>query len=1116
MLDVFSAHIGSVFLLLLLLVPSSFLEAQSTFGGVKGVVQDPQGLPVPGTQVIIHSIDENSDRKLLSDGTGAFTVENLKPGTYSFTAVKLGFANASLPKAKLEPQQILRVTLRLSLASSTVVEVSNAAEQINTENGAVSDSKLNQQLTQMPLNFRAATTSPLATLALSPQVQQDTQGNIALGPATSAQVGFSVDGISTANVRQNGALQDAYPSSEGIAELKITSFNNNAEYAQIGDVTFTTKSGTNDLHGGLFEYLQNDALDAKVYNFTEKAPKRFNTFGGSLGGPLKIPHLYEGKNRTFFFLDYEGNRRRTAAAEQYLVPTLAERNGDLSQLASSTLVNPSTGQPFANNTIPQSRINPTATALLNYYPLPNTTSSNGSFNYETLVSIPSNTDGADLRIDHAISQKQQVYARFSAKNIKTNVANPLLPDDTDYIRNRSLVASYNHAFTSRLLNEFRFGFTNTVTTATFPIEGAQALTQLQLSGVDIHQHPTSDAFPTFDFSDGTGFTPIGRDKAGTTRSRTVQFTDNLTLTHHKHTARFGFDMRHVVFADIQTNIPSDDFGRFTFNQGVFTGNAFGDFLLGTPNTEFFAVTSPDETNLGHEYAFYAQDEWQANSHLTVNFGLRWQLSPRFIEKNGYNANFDPQTNSIIYPDRLLKTIGLSEGFLQSINACQIATATLPCSHVYSESQYHWPQTVLFNYYGNYQPRFSFAYRPFSNNNTVVRAGFGIFTITNLGPLSFNLDGNPTSALYTINNQTSPGSAPLFAFPQTRPANSATTLGGGDLNEAVSPHYRDPQSAQWNITVERQLQADTTLRISYVGMNSYRLTETVDLNQVPASTTPYSRSRVPYPNWFRLVSAVNGGGQNYQGMQVEVTHRNAHGLFLQGNYTLAKNLSDAQGDAPTSFPGEIVYAAPVSDRFHLRADSGNMYGTRRHRFLLTDVYQLPFGSGRRWLGNSKLANLAVGGWDLSTITLLETGPWLTPTISPTLDQSNTDIANRGTVLRPDCIDSGVPFHRSNAQYFNIANFSPTPSNAGRIGNCGVGTLEGPGTIAVSAGLGKTFAVRDRAKVRFEATFTNVLNHTNFAPPSTNVGDPSTFGVLQSAQTAENAGNRTGQLSLRIDF
>lgn len=288
----FSSGCFVAVLRLFLLISGSFpLRAQSTFGTITGLIQNPQGLPAPQAGVTIHYIDENSERRLMSDEHGNFTVANLKPGMYSLSAAMSGFANASIPQAKLEPQQILRVTLKLSLSTSAVVEVSNAAEQINTENGVVSDSKLNQELTKMPLNFRAATTGPLAAMALSPQVQQDTQGNIAVGPATSARVGFSVDGISTANVRQNGALQDSYPSSEGISEMKITSFNNNAEYAQIGDVTFTTKSGTNDLRGSLFEYLQNDALDANVYNFPVKAPKRFNTFGGSLGGPIQPPRL---------------------------------------------------------------------------------------------------------------------------------------------------------------------------------------------------------------------------------------------------------------------------------------------------------------------------------------------------------------------------------------------------------------------------------------------------------------------------------------------------------------------------------------------------------------------------------------------------------------------------------------------------------------------------------------------------------------------------------------------------------------------------------------------------------------------------------------------------------
>ena len=264
------------------------------------------------------------------------------------------------------------------------------------------DSKDNQLITELPLNNRATTTSPLGALALSPNVQQDSSGNIALGGASSSMVNFSVDGISTANVRQNGALQDAYPSQEGIAAVQVTSFNNNAEFSQVGDVTFTTKSGTNQYHGSLFEYFQNDALDAAPYGFSGKAPKRFNTFGGSLGGLVTIPHLYDGKNKTFFFVDYEGNRRSTAVAQQFLVPTQAERNGDLTAI----------GGPM----ISPANINATAKALLSYYPLPNV-SGQSNFNYENFQATPGRTGQTDVRIDQTITSKQSAYARFSRKNI---------------------------------------------------------------------------------------------------------------------------------------------------------------------------------------------------------------------------------------------------------------------------------------------------------------------------------------------------------------------------------------------------------------------------------------------------------------------------------------------------------------------------------------------------------------------------------------------------------------------------------------------------------------------------------------------------------------------------
>ena len=342
--------------------------AQSTFGDIRGTSRDPQGLALPQAVVTLHNLDDNTTRSVVTDDNASFLFENLKPGHYNLSAAKQGFSASPTVTVELTARQSARIDLSLSLAQVVqTVNVEAAADQINTENSTIGDTRGTEQLVQMPLNFRAQTTSPLAALALSPNVVTDSQGNISVAGATYSMTGFSVDGISTADIVHNGSLQNAYPSSEGLAELKVTAFNNSAEFAQVADVTFITKSGTNQLHGSLFEYLQNDALDATILNFGSKAPKRFNTFGGSLGGPVSIPHFYNGKDKTFFFLDYEGNRRRTSTPEQYLVPDAAERGGNLNELplidpqtgaSTTTLTDPLSGQPFPNNTIPLTRLNP--------------------------------------------------------------------------------------------------------------------------------------------------------------------------------------------------------------------------------------------------------------------------------------------------------------------------------------------------------------------------------------------------------------------------------------------------------------------------------------------------------------------------------------------------------------------------------------------------------------------------------------------------------------------------------------------------------------------------------------------------------------------------------------
>lgn len=1101
-------------------------HAQSTFGDLRGVTRDPSGLPLPNAAVTVHSLDENTDRKAISGDDGAYAVENLKPGHYQLTATRTGFQKSAEITVELSSRQSLRVDITLTLEShSETVEVSAATEQVNTENAAIGDAKISAQISQLPLNFRAVSTSPLAALSTSANVEQDSQGNVAVGGATSNMVGYSVDGISTVNVFYSTAGTNPYPSAEGIAELKVTAFNNNAEFSQVGDVTFTTKGGTNRVHGSLFEYFQNDKLDATVLNFNNKAPKRFNTFGGSLGGPVSIPKLYNGRNKTFFFLDYEGNRKRTSQAEQFLVPSDAQRAGNLSDLGLSGngLIDPLSGHPFPNNTIPTQRLSSSALALLNsYYPHANV-SGGGSFNYENLQPIPSRTDGFDLRIDQTINSKQQVYARYNWKNVLGQTVNPLLPNDVNSEHDRSFLVSHNYVIRQNLLNEFRFGFTDTVFNPTFPIQGAAAIAQLGLQNVDVSQHPTDGGFPSINFSDGTGFTPIGRDHVGYTLSHTRQIADNVTYNRKRHTFRAGVDVRWVRFAVPEIETPSDDYGLFTFNQNVFTGSAFGDLMLGLPNTTYFAVTGPRDDASGNQFGFYVQDEWRATDRLTINAGVRWELQPPFVDKNGIQANFDPLTNSIIINNRLANGLKPALAFLQSFNACTLPSRdmTLPCTNVITNDQAGLPAGLRQYYKHSIDPRIGVAYRPFKDNKTVIRAGFGIYTVTSLGQLQNNNESNPQASVHTFLNGIGPDGAPLFQFPNTLAASQLSQLGGGTLEQATDPRFRDPQSAQWNVTVERVLTGSTSVRASYVGMNSYRLAETQNVNQIAPSAQPYVPSpfvdpRAPFQNWNVIYFTENGGFQNYQAMELQANHRSSKGLTFQANYTWAHNISNAQGDAPSGFQGETRYGLAELDKYSVRMNRGNVAGTRRQRFLLTGSYELPFGKGRSFSSSSRLVNGVLGGWSLNTLVLLQTGPYLTPTISPLLDQTNTNPTAAGSIVRPDLVGNPIPGHQTSSNYFDVNAFAPTPSGAARIGSAGVGILKGPGTIAVNGGISRVMSIREGLRLRFEATFTNALNHTNFAPPATNVSNPNTFGVLQSAQTAEYGGNRTGQLALRLDF
>jgi hypothetical protein len=1111
-------RISALYLTALCALFSVHVRGQSTFANIVGVVSDSSGSAIPDASVMITNTDENVSRKLLTSSQGTYQAINLKPGKYKITASKPGFGTFELSDLLLDSRQERRADITLSIAALTqTVDVTAAAVVINTENGTISDTKGSQEVTQLPVNYRGATTSPLAALVTVPGVQQDSSGGLSINGGFPAMVDFTVDGISTANVRNNGANANMYPSSELLAEFRVSSVNNNAEFAQIGDVTVTTKSGTNGFHGSLFEYFQNAALDATTYGSNVKQAKVWNTFGGSFGGPVRLPK-YNGKDKTFFFADYETNRHPGSTLKQYSVPTSAMRAGNLNGLPGGDVVDPTTGLPFPNNQIPTARISSVSSQLLaQVYPLPNFNSGSTFANYRALTRTPVTTDGYDVRLDHYVTSKQQLFGRWSWKSLDSLQPEGLLPSRTSSETDQNLILSYNYAITSSVVNEFRFGFSRWLLDQSFPINGVAAVKSLGLTGLDLSKHPEAGAYPSFNFSDGTGFTPVGQGKVGNTFSRNYQITDNLSWTKGRHSMKFGADMRFLQYQDVLNFGGSDDFGSFGFNQGSpYSGNAFADFLLGIPSTGYFATTGPNLDQRAHHYGVYAQDEFRVNDRLTVNFGLRWEFDPPFDETHGNITNFDLKTGNVIIPD---KTIAPASSFLYLINSPCPGVTTLPCSNVVSASTLGLPKGLHQNYYRNFDPRISVAWRPFGNK-TVFRAGFGIFTMTSLGQLAWTDTGiHTTDARFYVNSGGN-GAAPGFQFPQALPGNGGLTpdlIGSEQFLAGVSTSFRDPQSAQWNVTVERELPAGYSLRASYVGMNSYRLTNMVDENQVRPSKTGYNPALLPYGNWSTIGIRENLGFANYQSLNLELDHRLARGLYLQASYTWAKNLTNAGSDVPGGLAAEVGSGSVIADRYSLAENRGNDYATRRHRGLITAMYQLPFGKDRPFLNHSgRVVEGIFGGWQFSTVTLLETGPWQTPSISPSEDQTGTNVIGRGALLRPDRVGNGNIANPTPDEWFNINAFTPTPEGAGRIGNAGIGILQGPGTIAVAGGLSKRFFVTEHVKMRFEATFTNLLNHPNFAPPSTDTSSPDTFGKTSSVQGAENGGNRTGQLALRIDF
>jgi carboxypeptidase family protein len=1116
--------IQAVLILGFLFCTSAF--AQSTYGTILGTVKDPGGSVVVGAQILLTNQGTSAQRTAVTDGSGNYVLPNLEQGTYELTIQATGFQEIRDTSLILQARETMRVDGALKVAgqSQSVTVEAGAATVLDTDVSNLAETKTSIELIDLPVALTSrstGSTSPMTTLTTQPGVQTDQSGNISVGGTTPSMLSMTLDGLSTMGTRAGAPLTELFPSFNGIEEIRVSEFNNSAEYGGISDIATVSKSGSNTYHGGFYDNWQNRDITAKNTFSLVKPALNMNDFGAYAGGPLSIPRLYNGHDRTFFFGSYEGLRLPSTTTVVESVPSLALRSGNLSAY-SGQIYNPYTGAAYVNNQIPANQITPVSQNFLTYlYPLPNTGPANSIVNnYTNNFPTPVSSNQADGRIDQNISKKQLIFVRANYKIRSVEVApttesakiGSISQPEDDY----GLTVAHNYIFTPSLLNEARAGFNGNHTWTTYDLPAQTIYTELGLTGLSSNLPSGSDV-PYLAIS---GFQATGPLRETSQSNNTTEVMDALTWTKKNHEMKFGAEYRRA--RGNVTNVDAEyRMGQYNFTGAVtsltaagtnhaYIGNPYAAFLLGIPDeTGLDQVTNGNLKGYANDYAFYGEDNWRASSTLTFNIGLRWEYHPMFQDHLGNVSNFVPNYTSIINGVQVNGAVILANQAAFGILNPDFAESIAP-TPIITAAQAGVPASMRFSDKTDWGPRLGLAWRPFGNNKTVIRGGFGRFIMTPMeGLLSAGF------AVHSVDqgkyNQTIVNGRPQFAFPYAFPSNLAVA-GSQDFKQAFALHYQDPAFYQWNLTVERDLGYSTGLQMSYIGSAGTNLVLNGNTGQVPVNTIGYAAAQAfaPYPLWAEIETVQNGGVSHYNALNIAVLRRFSHGVQFQSSYTFSRNLSDAQGYDPTSFTGED---GGLSENLNVpRLDYGNVAYTRRHRFLTTGLYQLPFGKNHAYFASTNpVVDQLISGWELSGVIMLQSGPFLTATV-PNADPAGVGFPQLIGSGRPDRV-AGVAM-RTGARsktgvWLQSAAFAVPANNIGRFGTSSVGSIPGIGTEVVSASLMKNVQIKEGMVFRFGTQAANIFNHVNYAQPNTSL-TTSPFGTVSSVQTAEGAGPRAFQM------
>ncbi len=1100
---------SNVFWLLILLVclPGA-VYSQSTFATITGTVVDSSGAVVPNAKVAVTNLSTNVQSTAQSNASGIYTVSQLNPGTYSLLVQATGFKEYLVSDIILNARDVRRIDATLALGKvTTQVTVTGGATLINTENARINQTQLSYQLNQLPLNSGAM----WGFLALAPGVlQQPGQSTIRVSGSRGGQDNWSVDGTTFSDGVDNTQIGPVANYTESFQSIQTNLANNSAEFGALGQITAVSKSGTNQLHGDAWDRYSSTGFYARS-PFEASVPSSVShNVAGSLGGPLYIPGVYNGRDKTFFFISWEGYLG-SASTGAYVgtVPTQAFRNGDFSSLLPGVqLYNPATGQPFAGNVIPQNSLNSVAQKLQELYPLPNfgNTSVFQPQNFRENYSFPHLTDYLwNARLDEKISDKDSFFARIAQQHNPANFAQalPTFGPWTETRRDDDDTLSYTHTFSPSVLNEFRFGYVFNNEPLFTSINGSQYASSLGLQGLAPGIPANIPGLPEVSLT-GTGMTSIGVSESYSNPgylNRTYEFQDSVSWSHGKHFMKFGIEIGKVDWDNLSA--ASNLFGSLgfapTYTSGGISGQgyAYGDFLLGIPTSASIAPAPIDQNAYRWFYNFYGEDQFKVTRRLTLDMGLRYQLTPSWSEQHDYLADFDPAIGKIVVPNGALSEV----------------SSLIPTSYVQvvGASQAGLPQNLIYTDKTEFAPRLGVAYMPWGAD-TVFRAGFGIFY--NAVPFPWLSLGDTVPFVVQQPTYTNSLSSPIV-LPQVFPSTGTGAPSTVSLPVAMNPHLPIPYTEQYNITIEHQ-QWNTGFRISYVGTDSRQDTFSYDINSPIPNDLPYVDKARPFPNYPNIYYNTNGAFHQYNGLTVQAQRQMKGGLFFQAAWTWARDITNYDWDGNHTTP---------EDPFNFQRDIGPAQGVTTQRFTSAMIYQLPFGQGRHWLPDAGgVLNQVVGGWHISAIFSAQTGQFLTPEWcgSDPVGITYTTGAPAQVCLRPDV--NGNPNAGGAgtiSQWFNTSVYSPP--QLGQFGTAAQGSIIGPGVAVLDAGVTKEFYLHggeNGPRLQLQLTATNALNHVNWSNPDTTLSDGPSFGTISGvggvngSSTGDEPGPRALQAMLRV--